>query len=120
MEEFDVSNSEFNALVIGDLIDMEAVEALPSIKLAYEKECVDYSIQGDYEDVEIYMGVRKKRATPVNYPGILDKHPGFKELIQSIATQQNTQPVTQKKSKIGRNDPCPCGSGKKYKKCYLG
>ena len=22
--------------------------------------------------------------------------------------------------KIGRNDPCPCGSGKKYKKCHLG
>jgi len=21
------------------------------------------------------------------------------------------------KKKIGRNDPCPCGSGKKYKKC---
>ena len=21
-------------------------------------------------------------------------------------------------SKIGRNDPCPCGSGKKYKKCF--
>jgi preprotein translocase subunit SecA len=27
-----------------------------------------------------------------------------------------TQPVTKGK-KIGRNDPCPCGSGKKYKKC---
>ena len=25
-----------------------------------------------------------------------------------------------KKEKIGRNDPCPCGSGKKYKKCCLG
>jgi len=24
------------------------------------------------------------------------------------------------KEKIGRNDPCPCGSGKKYKKCCLG
>jgi Protein of unknown function (DUF1186)/SEC-C motif len=24
-----------------------------------------------------------------------------------------------KKEKIGRNDPCPCGSGKKYKKCCL-
>ena len=23
----------------------------------------------------------------------------------------------QKNKKIGRNDPCPCGSGKKYKKC---
>ena len=25
-----------------------------------------------------------------------------------------------KKSKVGRNDPCPCGSGLKYKKCCLG
>jgi hypothetical protein len=23
-----------------------------------------------------------------------------------------------KKSEVGRNDPCPCGSGKKYKKCH--
>jgi len=23
----------------------------------------------------------------------------------------------QKTQKVGRNDPCPCGSGKKYKKC---
>ncbi|MEO0185497.1 MAG: preprotein translocase subunit SecA [candidate division WOR-3 bacterium] len=28
----------------------------------------------------------------------------------------STAPVT-KQAKIGRNDPCPCGSGKKYKKC---
>ena len=27
------------------------------------------------------------------------------------------QPVTRKSPKIGRNDPCSCGSGKKYKKC---
>ena len=25
-----------------------------------------------------------------------------------------------KKKKVGRNDPCPCGSGKKFKKCCLG
>jgi len=24
------------------------------------------------------------------------------------------------RTKVGRNDPCPCGSGKKYKKCCLG
>ena len=23
-----------------------------------------------------------------------------------------------KNAKVGRNDPCPCGSGKKYKKCH--
>ena len=27
------------------------------------------------------------------------------------------QPVRRETPKIGRNDPCPCGSGKKYKKC---
>jgi len=25
--------------------------------------------------------------------------------------------VKRAKDKVGRNDPCPCGSGKKYKKC---
>jgi len=28
------------------------------------------------------------------------------------------QPVQRTEEKIGRNDPCPCGSGKKYKKCH--
>ena len=26
-------------------------------------------------------------------------------------------PVVREEPKVGRNDPCPCGSGKKYKKC---
>jgi hypothetical protein len=29
------------------------------------------------------------------------------------------QPYTRDAPKVGRNDPCPCGSGKKYKKCCL-
>jgi hypothetical protein len=28
--------------------------------------------------------------------------------------------ATGERGKIGRNDPCPCGSGKKYKRCHLG
>jgi preprotein translocase subunit SecA len=28
------------------------------------------------------------------------------------------QPVKRAEPKVGRNDPCPCGSGKKYKKCH--
>ena len=27
------------------------------------------------------------------------------------------QKTVHKGNKVGRNDPCPCGSGKKYKKC---
>jgi uncharacterized protein YecA (UPF0149 family) len=26
--------------------------------------------------------------------------------------------VRHAEAKVGRNDPCPCGSGKKYKKCH--
>lgn len=34
--------------------------------------------------------------------------------------EEKKEPFIRKKKKIGRNDPCPCGSGKKYKKCCLG
>ena len=34
--------------------------------------------------------------------------------------REESKPVTVKRAekKVGRNDPCPCGSGKKYKKCH--
>ena len=31
--------------------------------------------------------------------------------------EQKNSGTIRKEKKIGRNDPCPCGSGKKYKKC---
>jgi preprotein translocase subunit SecA len=31
---------------------------------------------------------------------------------------QRPQPAVNREVKVGRNDPCPCGSGKKYKKCH--
>jgi len=33
------------------------------------------------------------------------------------AASTNPEPFKREKPKVGRNDPCPCGSGKKYKKC---
>jgi len=44
----------------------------------------------------------------------------FRLKIEGEPTQpviNQPQEVQRTKSKIGRNDPCPCGSGKKYKKC---
>lgn len=31
-----------------------------------------------------------------------------------------SQPIRREAPKVGRNHPCPCGSGKKYKRCHLG
>ncbi|BDZ73198.1 protein translocase subunit SecA [Methylophaga marina] len=47
------------------------------------------------------------------------------EQAQQLASEENQeedlaahQPYTRDGSKIGRNDPCPCGSGKKFKQCH--
>lgn len=40
------------------------------------------------------------------------------ELLQAVR-MMCTKPVIRDYKKIGRNDPCPCGSGKKYKNCCL-
>ncbi|HIE5355049.1 preprotein translocase subunit SecA [Stenotrophomonas maltophilia] len=40
------------------------------------------------------------------------------EAAQVQAAQQGVAQVQREEAKIGRNDPCPCGSGKKYKHCH--
>lgn len=40
-----------------------------------------------------------------------------KERRKELYWQQKKSGTVVKEKKIGRNDPCPCGSGKKYKKC---
>ncbi|MGH7576811.1 MAG: SEC-C metal-binding domain-containing protein, partial [Longimicrobiales bacterium] len=42
--------------------------------------------------------------------------------VQRLATNRGDPPSARPKplvaeDKVGRNDPCPCGSGRKYKKC---
>ena len=39
-------------------------------------------------------------------------------LTFSAPSKEAPQPVKRTAAKVGRNDPCPCGSGKKYKKCH--
>src|SRR5581483_3504495 len=34
------------------------------------------------------------------------------------SSNNGTKTVVRAGAKVGRNDPCPCGSGKKYKKCH--
>jgi uncharacterized protein YecA (UPF0149 family) len=35
-----------------------------------------------------------------------------------VVARGGVEPIKRKVAKVGRNDPCPCGSGKKYKKCH--
>lgn len=42
---------------------------------------------------------------------------GFMKLGQKKVSKAPTNTPVRNENKVGRNDPCPCGSGKKYKKC---
>ena len=39
------------------------------------------------------------------------------DAIDGTQADRRREPIRNKQPKVGRNDPCPCGSGKKYKKC---
>ena len=56
-----------------------------------------------------------------NYRTSREALPGENAQRQAASAHQGErQPVMPAKAapKIGRNDPCPCGSGKKYKNCH--
>ena len=60
-------------------------------------------------------------------PGVMErKHPELYAMLERVFQQDFrarlvsfTTQRTRSAQKIGRNSPCPCGSGRKYKKCCL-
>lgn len=49
-----------------------------------------------------------------------DNNSSYSDTKEDILTNMfyNNEPIGVT-NKVGRNDPCPCGSGKKYKKCCM-
>lgn len=50
---------------------------------------------------------------------VLEIAPDKPEDISDLDKIHNPQPPVRAEAKIGNNDPCPCGSGKKYKRCCM-
>lgn len=46
---------------------------------------------------------------------------GFRAMYgrKQVKSVMRTEPIVKVSEDIGRNDPCPCGSGKKFKHCHL-
>ncbi len=53
-----------NGLLVGDLMELDATEAIDDIRRLFARGCVDISCAGDLEDVEIELGFRDERTTP--------------------------------------------------------
>ncbi len=78
------------------------------------------------EDTEVSLGFDKERL----YKNMVDARADWlyglpawdeifsKEKQHELFLEQRKSGTIVKPKKIGRNDPCPCGSGKKYKQCH--
>lgn len=102
LAKYQENDTSLNAFLIDYLTNLEAFESIDLIRDAFAHDCVDYQVMGDWEDVEIAMGLRDKRTSERKRLSL------FSNKMDDVLPQIK---------KIGRNDPCCCGSGKKYKKC---
>ena len=88
----EVSDEELYRFITTELID----EEIDDLKMDFDGDSID--------DVEEAFQRRKRRELEqARMAGAGDRAP--------------VQQVVRSGVKVGRNDPCPCGSGKNYKKC---
>ena len=82
---------------------METINGLLETNYSFEELIEKY--KSDYLNYTLYSS-----ATVLFCSG------AFSEVFDIMSTPKPEKPATPAQ-KVGRNDPCPCGSGKKYKNC---
>ena len=107
--------------IISFLIDKKEVESIINGNTTYEIEryTVDplaHFSRENIEDLYLEFYPAEEEVEDIENGSPLDEEEEDEEEIYSDAIKPE-QPVREKK--VGRNAPCPCGSGKKYKKCCL-
>ena len=131
--EDEVMDASMLGLMVSNVIEMNLPSLLPEIETLYAKNHVAPMIAGTIEVV------RKELADP-SYPPfkrpilpIAERYAELASLEREWSNEDHdddpldvfddaplvTLPITRVLPKVGRNDPCTCGSGKKYKKCCL-
>ena len=116
----------------GAVAALGLTELTPSVREAFERDFVD-QVYLDFEEFEADLE-RARAADPLDTQ-LPWHHELFGDTIEELADWacfQPKEPTVTRRSvpssavpthnpfrDVGRNDPCPCGSGKKFKKCCL-
>ena len=116
-------NYTFITLIVADLAELKDPDAFEDIKQAFENELIDEFFI-DFDDIQRIYGTSDKdmhyhrhEKDPMDHFSPKNIERLYK--ISYATKKKQTKKYQVNKKKIGRNDPCPCGSGKKYKKCCL-
>ncbi len=111
--------------------EREAFELFEDLKVAIQEEFLSAMFQGD----DFHIVVQQQGAPPPPQTGLTEgpSQPApstamplpeaaalrrFDQLHSNRDESAGGPAPVRKGEKVGRNDPCPCGSGKKYKKCH--
>ena len=120
------------ALYVTDTLWVEHLETMEytrsSVNLrAYgqREPLIEYKKEGLRLFKEMEMNFRDKVVSLINTINVDTKDEPEKEVVEkkpelilnSGGGSEGNQPNRRDSPKVGRNDPCPCGSGKKYKQC---
>jgi hypothetical protein len=114
------NDATFGALVASELAEFQDPSVLPDIRKAfaggridesmYTEDDIEMIVNGAYADLDEER-FRRYTQDPANHFSRENI-----EFLHSVEYGEKRNEQTKSK-KVGRNDPCPCGSGKKYKKC---
>ncbi len=128
-EKENLIDSELIGLMICDILEADFKELIPLIENLYEKGFVGQGVCGTLNEVkedfgqyeiEYWKEDEKTIFEMYDYIGS-DWYSYNKEKHNKTfdSLHRNEETYVREEPKIGRNDPCPCGSGKKYKKCCM-
>ena len=116
-------NDELIDMLIDELAQFKDDDAFDEIKSVFERGIIDEFVI-NMEDVEhIYntpdeqLGYHHDEKDPMDHFSPSNIEYLWKANYDDKYSRKLIE--LKKEKKIGRNDPCPCGSGKKYKKCCL-
>jgi preprotein translocase subunit SecA len=81
---------------------------------------MEYKFEGYEMFEEMVRSIQEEVVTLLYHVRVQTNMPKREKVAEPLETSHGDQPkkpVVNKDRKVGRNDPCPCGSGKKYKRC---
>lgn len=113
-KEFTEGDGRMANTIVEDAQGLCHVEASPRVILNDITKRIDFKSKKQISEVmQLIMNL-------INNTRIWSNNGFTPNELFDTHEQQNLRPLPDDKvRKIGRNDPCPCGSGKKYKKCCL-
>ncbi|MCI0476396.1 MAG: DUF1186 family protein [Anaerolineales bacterium] len=92
LENFDKQESELNASLISDLCDLGPTDYLPLIERAFASKRVDESMSGDWQDIQIELGLLKARTSPRARTQLDDTMDDIRSMIAQIAVRRIPPP----------------------------